>query len=66
MQLRIALRTQTFVRSGSARWNDAVELLQPVIIGFNISGVTGSLLAMAGLLVIATRRGLMSALHQGA
>jgi hypothetical protein len=35
-------------------------MLQPPIIAFNISGVTGSLFAMAGMLVIAARRRLMS------
>ncbi len=66
MQLHIAVRTKAFVRDGSVRWNGAVELLQPVMIAFNVSGVAGSLFALAGMLTVAARRGLVLALHQGA
>lgn len=66
MQLHIALPIQAFVQSGSTRWNGAVEFLQPVIIAFNVSGMAGSLLAVAGLLAVAASRGLMSVLDQGA
>ena len=66
MQLHTAVRTKSFVRSRSVRWNGAVEFLQPVMIAFNVSGVAGSLLALAGVLVVAARRGLVLALHQEA
>jgi hypothetical protein len=60
MQLRITPPTKTFMRSPFACWRAGAEMLQPPIIAFNISGVTGSLFAMAGMLVIAARRRLMS------
>jgi hypothetical protein len=66
MQLHIAAQIKAFVREGSVCWNGAVELLQPVMIAFNISGVAGSLLALAGMLTVAARRGLVAALHQEA
>ena len=66
MQLHIAVRTKAFVRNRSSYWNGAVELLQPVMIAFNISGVAGSLLALAGMLAVAVRGRLVLVLHQQA
>ena len=66
MQLHIAVLIKAAVRDRSARWSGAVELLQPAMIAFNVSGVAGSLLALAGMLVVTARRGLASVLHQEA
>lgn len=66
MQLRTALPTQTVSRGGSDRWDGAVEFLQPAIFALNISGIAGSLLAVAGLLAVAATRAIMSALQQSA
>jgi hypothetical protein len=63
MQLQIAVLTKAFVRGRSARWSGTAELLQPIMIAFNISGVAGSLLALAAMLLVTVRRSLASALH---
>jgi hypothetical protein len=66
MYLHIAVRTKAFVRKRSVRWNGAVQLVQPVMIAYNVSGVAGSLLALAGMLAVAARGRLVLALHQEA
>jgi hypothetical protein len=66
MQLHVTVLIKAVVRDRSARWSGAVELLQPVIIAFNISGVVGSVFALTGVLAVAVRRGLASALHDAA
>jgi hypothetical protein len=66
MQLHIVMQAKAYVRDGYARWSGVVELLQPVMIAVNVSGVAGSLLALAGMLAVTARRGLAAALHDAA
>jgi len=65
MQLRTAMLIKAYARGGTARWNSAVQLLQPAITAYNLSGVAGSLLAVAGLLTAAAHRQLIAALRSG-
>jgi hypothetical protein len=64
MQLDIAFLTNTITRVRATHRRSSLEVLQLVVLAFNISGVAGSLFTVAGLLAVAARRGLLLAMHQ--